>query len=82
MNAPRIKTEHGVTRCFTFGSDHVKPLGAYVRITAPSHEECRQIMFDRYGKAWAFEYSEEQIADQKARGLKLYEVPLAEGGAS
>lgn len=69
-----------VTRCFTFGSDHFKPLGAFVRITSASAEECRAQMFLRYGKAWAFEYSEEQIGEQKGR-FPLYEVGAEEFAA-
>lgn len=62
-----------ITRCFTFGSAHRTPLGAFVRITAQTADGCRQEMFKRYGNKWSMEYSEEQIADQQKR-FALYEV--------
>ncbi len=62
-----------VTKCFTFGFSHAYPNG-FVRITAATEAECREEMVRRYGKQWAFEYSEEQIADQLKRFPWMFEV--------
>ena len=62
-----------VTRCFTFGFGHSRPCG-FVRITAATQPACREEMVRRYGEKWAFEYSEEQIADQLHRFPEMYEV--------
>ena len=62
-----------ITRCFTFGFSHQYPNG-YVRITAPTYAECRAEMVRRHGNKWAFEYSEDQIADQLKRFPQMYEV--------
>lgn len=67
------ETPKPVTRCFTFGFGHRYPHG-YVRITAANSVECRREMIRRYGKQWAFEYSEEQIADQLKRYPQMFEV--------
>jgi hypothetical protein len=72
-----VKVAQQVTRCFTFGSCHSHPNG-FVRITADTVGECRAEMFRRYRNKWAFEYSEEQIADQQKRFPQLHEVPLDE----
>lgn len=62
-----------VTRCFTFGFGHAHPNG-FVRITRANAPECREEMVRRHGAKWAFEYSEEQIADQMKRFPMMYEV--------
>lgn len=62
-----------ITRCFTFGFGHRYPNG-FVRITAPTYAECRAEMACRYENKWAFDYSEEQIADQVKRFPQMYEV--------
>jgi hypothetical protein len=61
------------TRCFTFGFAHAHPSG-FVRITAADASACRDEMIRRYSNKWAFEYSEEQIADQMKRFPQMYEV--------
>ena len=71
--AEMTANDTSVTRCFTFGFAHAHPNG-FVRITAPTYKECRAEMARRYGNKWAFDYSEEQIADQMKRFPKMYEV--------
>lgn len=45
------------TWVFTFGSGHEHE-GHYVKIKG-TFEEARAKMFERYGTAWAFQYSDE-----------------------
>jgi hypothetical protein len=66
-------TEARVTRCFTFGFAHAHPNG-FVRITGESYADCRAEMMQRYGNKWAFDYSEDEIADQLKRFPQMYEV--------
>jgi hypothetical protein len=72
--APILESvDKGVTRCFTFGFGHQYPNG-FVRITRATAADCRREMIRRHGVKWAFEYSEENIADQLKRFPQMYEV--------
>jgi len=44
---------------FTFGFNHVHK-NCYHVIDAKGRSEAREKMFERFGKKWAFQYSEEQ----------------------
>ena len=44
---------------FTFGTNHAHPNG-YVVIYSNSLENARAKMFERYGRAWAFSYTQYQ----------------------
>lgn len=54
-----------ITKCFTFGYGQHDPVNntsqaeTYARITAPTEEMCRQVMFQIFGNKWAFEYGED-----------------------
>jgi hypothetical protein len=60
-----------VTRIFTFGHGQTCPftgknvLDHHVSITAPTAEQCREVMFATFGQAWAFEYAS---LDKATRG--------------
>lgn len=57
-NLPKEKDEYYI---FTFGVGQ-KHGGYYVKIKG-TYGGARQKMFDKYGKEWAFQYSEEQWQD-------------------
>ena len=57
-NLPKEEEKYYI---FTFGVGQ-KHGGYYVKIKG-TYEGARQKMFDRYGKEWAFQYSEEQWQD-------------------
>lgn len=57
-----------MTRIFTFGSGQAYPNG-YVVVHGRTESECRQLMFDAYGKAWSMEYDSEEAAGVQRFGL-------------
>lgn len=57
-----------VRRVFTFGFGHANA-GRYVVVSAPTAEECREHMLQRYGNQWAFEYRDEDEAGVERWGL-------------
>lgn len=62
-----------MTWVFTFGSGQ-KNAGHFVRISGTA-DEAREEMFARYGKEWAFQYSEDEWSDWCERA-KTYGVPI------
>lgn len=58
-----------MTWVFTFGAGQ-KHEGHFVRISG-TFEEARAEMFARYGKEWAFQYSEEEWNDWCERAEKI-----------
>ena len=51
---------------FTFGCG-TKHADRYVKITTSDYGRARQLMFERYGKKWAFQYSEEEYDEAIAK---------------
>ena len=62
-----IESENDVdeTWVFTFGCGQ-KHEGKYVRIKG-TYEEAREKMVEKYGLAWAFQYSEEEWSEWEQR---------------
>ncbi len=58
-----------VTQYFTFGDNHMYPLGHYAEITAFTSERCREIMNQLFNNKWAFQYPaiEDQIKEYDLR---------------
>lgn len=72
----KAATEQYHSFYFTFGGDR---LHKYVHIIATDREAARQCMFERYGKNWAFCYSEDEFNGQVATyGLQLLETIRAQ----
>lgn len=67
-----------VTRYFTFGYGHVDPVtgqslaDGYAKITAPTEEYARTLMFGLFGRRWAFDYSAENFERDLARFPELW----------
>ena len=58
---------------FTFGCG-MKHANCYVKITASDYGRARQLMFEHYGKKWAFQYPEEEYDEAIAKwNYKLLE---------
>ena len=63
---------------FTFGYGQ-KHEGKFVKIYGRDFGDARQVMFDRYGREWAFQYSEEEWSDwEKRRPWYMKETLLEE----
>lgn len=60
-------------RYFTFGYDHRHPVtgirlaSRYVVIEGETRDACRTEMLNRFGRNWAFEYSEDSHVAEKLR---------------
>lgn len=68
-----------VTQLFTFGFGQAFA-NCFVSITAPTAEECRQVMFATFGKRWSMQYDENKFDDFVARGMKpIADIDAADG---
>jgi hypothetical protein len=64
-----------VTTICTFGAGQVDPrtghsmANRFVRVEAATRQAARAAMFERFGKAWAFDYRTEEEAGVRQYGL-------------
>lgn len=58
---------------FTFGVDQEHD-GCYVEVEAESSLDAREVMFEHYGREWAFEYDSAEEAGVFEYGLKEIKI--------
>lgn len=68
-----------VTQLFTFGFGQAFA-NCFVSITAPTAEECRQVMFSAFGKNWSMQYDDAKADDLKGHGMREIARIAAENG--